>query len=266
MKLLQRIAIGVAVVLGLVVVGVGVYLAIDIAQGGGRVQALSNVTYSGPNGETRYGYLAVPEGPGPHPTVMLGHEWWGLTEDIVDKADLLAAEGYIAFAPNLWGETSTAAVPRAIFLVATTPQETLNAEMDAAMDYLLAVEGVDNEQLAALGFCFGGRQVMWLATRFEGLDAVVQFYGGTISDPAELGVLAENAPMLGIFGDADTILPVAEVEAFGAFLTEQSIAHTFTIYPGVGHAFANEMDAVNQAGPAQEAWAQTLAFLAAEVN
>lgn len=266
MKLAQRIVVGVGVVVGLVLLGVAVYLLVDIVQGSGRVQALSNVTYRGPNGETRYGYLAVPDGPGPHPTIMLGHEWWGLTEDIVDKADLLAAEGYIAFAPNLWGETSTAAVPRAIFLVATTPQETLNAEMDAAMEYLLAVDGVDAQQLAALGFCFGGRQVMWLATRYRGLDAVVQFYGGTISDPAELGVLAENAPMLGIFGDADTILPVAEVEAFGESLTEQGIAHTFTIYPGVGHAFANGMDALNRPGPAQEAWEQTLAFLAAEVE
>ncbi|MCB9433077.1 MAG: dienelactone hydrolase family protein [Ardenticatenaceae bacterium] len=92
----------------------------------------TNVTYSGSDGSTLHGYLAVPEGAGPHPAVLLIHEWWGLNEGITILADALAQEGYVVLAADAYRGQVTTLFPRALWLRLTTPGDQIFADVDAA--------------------------------------------------------------------------------------------------------------------------------------
>ncbi len=226
----------------------------------------ANTQFSAADGVSLSAYLAQPAGDGPHPAVLLLHEWWGMNDDIVAKADALAAEGYVVLVPDLWRGTSTRSIPRAIWLVSTQPQERIAADVDAAFSHLAALEAADASRIAALGFCFGGGQSLQLGTRQPQLAATALFYGSLITDPAQLGALAEAAPVLGIFGADDFSIPPEQVRQFEQTLATQGIEHQITIYPGVNHGFANQDSAITTPGPAMDAWQETLDFLAANLK
>jgi hypothetical protein len=113
-----------------------------------RVTDFTNVTFTGAGGRTADGamhhaYLAKPEGAGPHPGVLLIHEFFGLNADIVAKADILAREGYAVLAVDAYGGKTTKQLPRAILFVTTTPQEHISRNVDAGYAYLAGLDGVD---------------------------------------------------------------------------------------------------------------------------
>lgn len=227
-----------------------------------HVNDFANVTFSGPGGITLQGYLARPDSPDESgPAVLLVHEFFGLNEDIVKKADLMAERGYTVLAADAYRGKTTRLIPRAIFLVLTTPVNQISADLTAGFDYLANQPEVDPERIGAVGFCFGGTQIMRLATQEPDLAAAVIFYGsGPLSDPEELGVMGQGGPVLGIYGETDMNIPLDEVEAFKNAMDARGIENTVTVYPGVGHAFVNT-ESIQQAGPAQQAWNQMLAFL-----
>lgn len=226
----------------------------------------ANTTFSDADGNELLGYLAEPDGPGPHPAVLMLHEWWGLNEDITLIADALAAEGYVVFVPDAYRGRVTSQIPRALYLRLGTPEEQVKADLDAALAHLLARPNVDAERVASLGFCFGGGHSLLLSLRHpETLPVTVVYYGDVIGDPALLEPLANSQGVLGIFGEEDAQIPVAEVLAFESALNSLDIPNEITIYPGVGHAFLNEEN-FDQPGAAGEAWQQTLDFLARNVK
>ena len=116
----------------------------------------ANVAYTNEDGETLYGYMVRPEEPGPHPAVLLIHEWWGLNEGLTVLADALAEEGYIVFAPDGYRGNVTAMIPRALWLRITTPREQVEADVDSGLAYLRDLDGVDVDRVASMGFCLGG--------------------------------------------------------------------------------------------------------------
>lgn len=236
-----------------------------LAQGNSlRDAAETNVTYEGNNGSELHGYLALPSdagGSNEYPAIIMVHEWWGLNRDIQLLADALAANGFIVLAPDLLRSSLAKRVPGALAQMRRIPQAQMRADLDAAFAYLSSHEAVDPERIASTGFCFGGTQSMYLGTRNPNLAAVVTYYGsGPIQDPEALGVMDQNEPVLGVFGEEDNQIPVEEVEGFRAALETRGIEHTVEIYPGVGHAF---IDAENydQGGTPQEAWDQMVRFL-----
>jgi len=243
----------------LILAGVILYDGMFPAQ---HVTDLTNVTYTGPDGTTLHGYLARPTGAGPHPAVLMIHEFYGLNRDIIKKADLLASQGYVVLAADSYRGQTTALIPRAIFLVVTTPQDRIASDLDAAFRYLAGLTGVDKARVGAVGFCFGGTQVMKMGTRNADLAAAVIFYGsGPITDPGELGVMGSRGPVLGIYGEQDASIPLAEVRGFELAMQARGVPHQVTVYPGVGHAFVTSAS-LAQPGAAQQAWAEMLAFLA----
>ena len=225
----------------------------------------TNVTYAGPDGVELLGYLATPAGRGPHPAVLMIHEWWGLNEDITILADALAAEGFVVLAADAYrGELATT-VPQALSLTRSIPVQQVRADLDAALRFLKEHDAVDPRRIGSMGFCFGGRESMHLGIRAEGLAAVVTLYGsGLVTDPAELGNLAENGPVLGIFGEEDNSIPLREVEAFGEALETIGVEHTITVYPEVGHAFVKS-STYRDDGAAGRAWEELVAFFRAEL-
>ena len=260
-KLLVRILLIVLVVVGLLGLTVAGVILFDSLYPAQTAADFTNVTYPGPDGVTLRAYQAQPEGEGPFPAVLLVHEFFGINEDITQKADLLAQQGYLVLAVDAYRGNTTPLIPRAIWLVVTTPQEEIRADIDAGYRYLAALLQVNADRIGAVGFCFGGTQVMHLGTRNPDLRANVIYYGnGPITDPQALGVMGQSGPVLGIYGEQDTGIPLEQVQGFEQAMQARGIQHQMTVYPGVGHAFVH-MDTLSVPGPAQDAWNQMLDFL-----
>jgi carboxymethylenebutenolidase len=112
-----------------------------------------------------------------------------------------------------------------------------------------------------VGFCFGGTQAMQLGIRNPHLAANVIFYGsGLVTDPNQLGSLGANGPVLGIFGEQDSSIPLDKVYGFEQALQDLGILYRVSIYPGVGHAFVTP-ESLSVPGAAQDAWNEMLGFL-----
>jgi carboxymethylenebutenolidase len=228
---------------------------------GNETADFANTTYEDSEGRELVGYLAAPEGPGPHPSILLIHEWWGLNEGITVLADALAEEGYVVLAPDGYRGNVTAALPRALWLRLSTPTEQVEADIDSGLAYLHSLDGVDRERVASMGFCFGGGHSLQLGLRqSENLALTILYYGAVVTDPDLLRPLTDGQPVLGIFAEEDNTIFPEEILEFEAALNSLAVENEITIYPGVGHAFITEEN-YDQPGPAGDAWQQTLAFL-----
>jgi carboxymethylenebutenolidase len=260
MKLLKRVLLGLFVVFIMLVVVLAGSIAADAIVGAGRINDVSNVTVSGiAGGPDVRAYVARPEGAGPFPTVIIIHEFWGLNESIISKADLLAQEGYLVIAPDTFRGSTTGWIPRAIFQVISTRPENVNADLDSVYAWLESQPDVDADRIAIAGFCYGGRTSLAYSLHNNQLAATVIFYGSPESDPEILKRLP--GPVLGIFGSADQSIPVEQVNAFDAALTTAGVPHEITIYEGQPHAFVEDAEGIKSGGAQGDAWNEMLAFL-----
>ncbi|MFM8323148.1 MAG: dienelactone hydrolase family protein [Chloroflexota bacterium] len=266
MKWVKRILLGAVGVIGLAVLAIAGVVAFDSLFPAQTAADFTNVSYPGTDGRRLGAYLARPQGPGPFPAVLLVHEFYGINADIIKKADLLAQQGYLALAVDAYRGRTTRQIPRAIWLVITTPQDEIAADIDAGYAYLAALPEVQAQRIGSVGFCFGGTQVMHMAARRSELAATVIFYGsGPITDPGALGVMDQGGPVLGIYGAQDSSIPLDEVNGFELALQARGVPHRVTIYPGVGHAFVSTQT-IAQPGAAQDAWQEMLDFLDETLN
>jgi len=210
------------------------------------------------------GYLALPEGDGPFPAVILIHEWWGLNDNIRDLAEDFAGQGYVALAVDLYDGmvATTPAEAGALAGSVRDNTETAFANLAAAATFLKSNNVVSSEQLASVGWCFGGMWSYNMAVNDMGIAASVMYYG-RFSLEDDLSMM--KAHILGHFGAEDTSIAVDDVEKFEAKLNTLQGKHSVFIYPNAGHAFANEdnEEAYNEAA-AQLAWVRTMNFLQRE--
>lgn len=259
MKWFLRILGGIVGLLVLVVVGALGYAWYDINMGA-NASELTNVSIE-VDDLTLNAYLAQPEGDGTFPAVLMIHEWWGLRPDMIEKADALAAEGYVVLAVDSYRGIVATSVPGALLHNITYDQTLIDADMVAFYDYLVGLDNVDNEQVAVMGYCFGGRQsIQFGVLNPEKVTAILTYYGGSqINDVEGLAPLADTGvSVLGIFGEEDMSIPLEDVETFRASLEELGITHEITVYPEVGHAFVK--DIVSE-GASRDAWLEGLDFL-----
>lgn len=220
-----------------------------------------NVSYRSADGTMIEGYLAVPSGSGPFPTVVMIHEWWGLNRDTALLADALSREGFVVLAADAFRGSVASEAADARKQVTETPREQIAADLDAALDFLRSHELVDPDRVASQGFCFGGTQSMFMGTRNPELAAVVIFYGGgPITEAQQLGQMREAGPVLGIYGEEDRGIPVEQVRSFERVMNQRGVENTVTVYPGVGHAFVKS-DTYNRGGAPEQAWKQMVDFL-----
>ena len=215
------------------------------------------ITY-GPNSKYT-GHLVKPHGPGPFPALVVIHEWWGLNDNIKTTADKLAGEGYVALAVDMFGKVATDP-GEAMRMVRSLNQTEANAKLLATTDYLRSLPYVIPGKVGSIGWCFGGGQSLSLALNDPKLVAAVMYYGKPITDPKELAKI--KAAVLGIFGEADESIPIADVKAFGEALKKAGVTHEIHTYPGAGHAFANPTSSKRyNPEAAKDAWDKTIAFL-----
>lgn len=217
------------------------------------------VEFDAPLGHGRgRGYLVRPAGtPGPLPKVLVIHENRGLNPHIEDVARRFAIAGYIAFAPDalfsLGGYPGDEDQARALF--AKLDQSKCQADFLAATAFLQELPG-GNGKLGAVGFCYGGGMVGFLATRVPELDAAAPFYGG----PAPLdAVAAIKAEMLIVLAEQDDRIN-ASWPAYEAALKDAGVTYSLFQPTGTQHGFHNDTTPRYAEGPAREAWSRTLAL------
>jgi carboxymethylenebutenolidase len=197
------------------------------------------------------------------PAVIMIHEWWGLNDNIKNMANMLAKEGYVVLAVDLYNGTVATDSSRASELsssVGNNPSAAI-ANMQSAVKYVSSLENVNASRIASLGWCFGGGQSLQLALNSEDrpLAATVIYYGNLVTDKERLSKI--SWPVLGIFGAQDQSIPVDTVKQFEQALKEFGVINEIYIYPGVGHAFANPSNENYAPKETSDAWQKTIAFL-----
>jgi len=221
---------------------------------------VQNVTFPS-NGSEAHGYLATPPG-GSGPGVVVIQEWWGLTSHIADVTDRLAADGFVALAPDLFGGTTTHDADEAGQLMQALPVERAARDLAGAVDFLLGHEAVTGAKVGAVGFCMGGGFVLTLAAQQgDRIAAAVPFYGVVPGELPDFSAL--TADVLGHFGEQDDFVPVARTQAIKDKIKADTGRDVdFRLYPA-GHAFFNDENLLGtyDADSAGAAWASTLAFL-----
>jgi carboxymethylenebutenolidase len=187
------------------------------------------------------GLLYLPQGPGPHPALIVVHEWWGMTDWIKQEAAHYASDGYVTLAVDLYrGKVATDA-EMAHELMRGLPQDQGVRDLTSALTWLSQRKDVDKHRIGAVGWCMGGGYAIQLAVAAPDLKAVAVNYGALPTDKSALASI--RAAVLGNFGGQDRGITPDSVHAFETGM--QSIGKTVDakIYPDAGHAFENPTNA-----------------------
>ena len=217
------------------------------------------------NGSTASGYLVSPAS-GSGPGVLVLQEWWGLNPQIKGVADRLGGEGFNALAPDLYhGELAThTEMDKAGKLMSQLPPDRAARDMGGAVDFLLGHAATAGDKIGVIGFCMGGMlSLVVAAQQGDKVGAAVPFYGAPLGPPWEPDWSNLTATVRGHFAEKDDFFTPDAVKGLEARLKEMGKDVEFEIYPGTGHAFANEDDALKtyNADAATRAWDASIAFL-----
>lgn len=204
------------------------------------------------------GSLATPDGGSTGPAVIVIHEWWGLNEHTRDIARRWADAGFVAFAPDLYGGKVTTDPAEASNLMHALSQENGLEILDAAVEKLANVPGVDAARIGVTGYCMGGSFALLLACRNRSVRAAAPFYGDVPSDD-DLATL--TAPVLFIGASRDYWITVDKMEGLRDSLARLGKAGEVKIYEGADHAFFNDTrPEVFDADAASDAWTRVTNF------
>ncbi len=199
-----------------------------------------NVTYTG-DSISMSGFVAYDENKeGPRPAVIVVPEWWGLNDYPKHRAKQLAELGYIAIAIDMYGNGKTADNPDSAGKYATPfyqDPQMAKRRFEAALQKLKSYSQTDTSKIAAIGYCFGGAQVLNMARLGENLKGVVSFHGNLMGVPADKSKL--KAAILICHGAADPFVPAKEVELFKKEMEKVGADYTFKAYDSATHAFTN---------------------------
>jgi carboxymethylenebutenolidase len=212
------------------------------------------------DGTTATGYLAVPAS-GSGPGVVVLQEWWGLDDHIRSVCDRLAADGFVAVAPDLYHGETTEAPDEAQQKMMAMSMDQAEQEMSGAVDFLAAHDATTGDGVGAIGFCLGGGLAVWAATINPKVRAVVSFYYVMPHGKPDFSKIA--APVLGHFGTADDFIALETSEALLVELRDAGVKAEFVFYEGAGHAFFNDTNRLGTYDPdaAGRAWQRSVDFL-----
>lgn len=191
-----------------------------------------------PSGDSAgQGLLYLPQGAGPHPALIVIHEWWGLNDWVKQKAAGYAAQGYVALAVDLYHGKVATDPELAHELSRGLPQDQGVRDLTSALAWLQQRKDVNPRRVGAVGWCMGGGFALQLAIAAPSLRAVAINYGSLATDKAALARI--HAAVLGNFGGEDRGISPQSVHAFVATMQSLGKPVNVKIYPDAGHAFEN---------------------------
>lgn len=212
-------------------------------------------------------YVVYPQSKEKAPVVIVIHEIYGLTDWIRSVADQLAADGFIAVAPDLLsgrgpnggGTDSAASRDDVVKLVRGLKPEEVVQRLNGIRDYGMKIPAA-NGKTATIGFCWGGMMSFHYATAQPELSAAAVYYGTSPENPAAYAAI--KAPVIGLYGSDDmrvnATIPTAEANM-------KSVGKRYEprVYEGAGHGFLRAQDGQDGANlkAAQQAWPATITFL-----
>ncbi len=191
------------------------------------------------DGESFEGYVARnPDLAGDLPVVVVIHDWDGLGTYEQRRVEMLAEAGYAAVALDLYGtgiRPETVEERRARSGALYADRDRMRRLMTGGIAALVG-EGMDEERLIAMGYCFGGAAVLELARSGAPAAGFVSFHGG-LGTPEDQDYGAVTAPLLILHGSSDPVAPMDQVVDLAARLDAAQVVHSMQIYGGVEHAF-----------------------------
>ena len=223
-------------------------------------------------------YRAAPAGGKNLPVVLVNSEIFGVHEHIADVAKRFARQGYLAIAPELFvrqGDAQSYGEMAKLMseVISKVPDAQVLGDLDATVAWV-AAHGGNADKLGVTGFCWGGRQT-WLYTAHNPkVKAGVAWYGRLVGDstaltpkhPVELAAQLKG-PVLGLYGAADTGIPLDTVEKMKAALAEAGAkgnaaakASEFVVYPDAPHAFHADYRPSFRKEAAEDGWKRALAW------
>ncbi len=220
-------------------------------------------------------YRAMPATGSDFPTVLVVQEIFGVHEHIKDVCRRFAKAGYFAIAPELYarqGDVSTMTdVPALIRdVVSKVPDAQVMSDLDATVEYAKGTGKADTAKLGITGFCWGGRIVWLYAAHNPDLKAGVAWYGRVVGNATELqpknpiDVVSDiKAPVLGLYGGADTGIPNDTVEQMKSALAAAGKKHEFVVYPDTPHAFHADYRPTYRKEQAEDGWKRALEWFKA---
>ncbi len=226
------------------------------------------------NGYKMPAYRAAPAGKTGLPVVLVLSEIFGVHEYIADTARRFARAGFLAIAPELFvrqGDAQSYGEMAKLIaeVVSKVPDAQVMADLDATVKWA-AANGGDASKLGVTGFCWGGRQTWLYAAHNPAVKAGVAWYGRLVGDATPLNpkhpvdIAAQlKGPVLGLYGSADTGIPLDTVDKMKAALAAGSPAakaSTFVVYPEAPHAFHADYRPTFRKEPAEDGWNRALAW------
>jgi dienelactone hydrolase len=194
------------------------------------------------DGTVLKGYIAYDDSiKGKRPGVLVVHEWWGLNDYVRKRADMLAGLGYTALAVDMYGEGKNSEHPEDAQKFVTEVMNNMGLgekRFNAALELLRQQKTVNPEDIAAIGYCFGGAIVLHMARTGADLDGVTSFHGNlSPMDKAAPGKI--QTKILVLAGGDDTFVPQEQVDAFRKEMDASGADYEIIIYPGAKHSFTS---------------------------
>lgn len=179
---------------------------------------------------------------GKRPSVLIVHQWTGLTDYEKTRAAQLAELGYNVFALDIYGKGVRPQVPEAGKEAGKYKENRtlFRKRLAAGLEVLRGLPQTDPDKIAAIGYCFGGTGVLELARSGAEVAGVVSFHGG-LSTPKPDDAKNIRCAVLVLHGADDPFVPPAEVEAFHRELKAAEKPYEFVAYPGAVHSFTQKM-------------------------
>jgi carboxymethylenebutenolidase len=218
-------------------------------------------------------YFARPANVQNPPVILVAMEIFGLHEYIRDVARRLGKLGALAVAPDYYfrkGEdlTKITEIPKLMPIVNSKPDAELIADLDATAAWAKQ-QGGNTDRLGIMGYCRGGRTVWVYSASSPNVKAGVAFYGSLVDPEAQKAIWPKNpielapamkAPVLGLYGEADAGIPLAQVDAMKAALAAANKPSEIKLYPAAPHGFHADYRPSYRKEAAEDAWAQMTAW------
>lgn len=188
------------------------------------------------------GYLVYDDEKTGQPGVLVFHEWWGLNDYIKKRTRGMAALGYVAFAPDVYGEGVRPTNPEAAGKESskyTSDRQLLRSRAITGLYALISLKKADPEKIAAIGYCFGGAAALELARSGAPTVATVSFHG-VLNTPSPQDAKKIKGSVLVLHGAADPFVKPPEVQAFEESMGASGVDWQLISYGGAVHGFTNE--------------------------